>query len=46
MLKDGHSKKEILEKTGHTVGVNRVNFSVEEGEVLSLWASREAESPR
>lgn len=36
MLKDGHSKKEILEKTGHTVGVNRVNFSVEEGEVFVI----------
>src|SRR5690625_4162140 len=29
-----HTKEEILEKTGHTVGVNNVSFEVEEGEAF------------
>ena len=33
MLSD-HSKEEILEKTGHTVGVNNVSFDIKEGEAF------------
>jgi glycine betaine/proline transport system ATP-binding protein len=34
LLDKGLSKDEILAKTGHTVGVNRVSFDVEEGEII------------
>lgn len=34
MLKQGAGKEEILEKTGHVVGVAGVNFSVQEGEIF------------
>ncbi len=34
MLKKGHSKAEILEKTKNTVGVAEASFSVKEGEIL------------
>jgi len=33
MLKEGHSKDEILEKTRHTVGVADASFTVNEGEI-------------
>ncbi|MFD2639454.1 quaternary amine ABC transporter ATP-binding protein [Piscibacillus salipiscarius] len=36
LLDEGYSKEEILEKTGCTVGVNRANFEVEEGEVFVI----------
>ncbi|MDX8044427.1 glycine betaine/L-proline ABC transporter ATP-binding protein [Gracilibacillus sp. S3-1-1] len=36
LLDEGKSKKEILEKTGSTVGVNRATFDVEEGEVFVI----------
>jgi glycine betaine/proline transport system ATP-binding protein len=36
LLDQGLSKEEILKETGCTVGVNRVNFSVEEGEVFVI----------
>lgn len=36
MLKDGMSKKEILDKTGLTVGVNRCSFEVEDGELFVI----------
>lgn len=36
LLDKGLSKDEILKKTGCTVGVNRVTFSVEEGEVFVI----------
>lgn len=36
MLDEGKTKKEILEKTGCTVGVNRATFDVEEGEVFVI----------
>lgn len=36
MLSAGKSKKEILAKTGCTVGVNRANFSVYEGEIFVI----------
>lgn len=32
----GKSKDEILKETGHTVGVNRVSFDVEEGEIFVI----------
>lgn len=35
-LDEGLSKDEILKKTGHTVGVNRASFSVEEGEIFVI----------
>lgn len=35
-LRKGWSKKEILEKTGQTVGVNNVSFSVKEGEIFVI----------
>lgn len=36
LLKDGMSKKEILDKTGLTVGVNRWSFEVEDGELFVI----------
>ncbi|HAG07381.1 MAG TPA: glycine/betaine ABC transporter ATP-binding protein [Peptococcaceae bacterium] len=36
LVKKGHSKEEILEKTGQAVGVYDVSFEVEEGEVFVL----------
>ncbi len=34
MVKDGASKEEILEKTGHTVGLDNVSLKIEEGETF------------
>ena len=34
LLKKGVSKKEILEKTDHSIGVNNANFAVEDGETF------------
>ena len=34
MVKDGATKEEILEKTGHTVGLDNVSLSIEEGETF------------
>tara|TARA_B100001540_G_C15815011_1_gene646697 strand:- start:1194 stop:2300 length:1107 start_codon:yes stop_codon:yes gene_type:complete len=34
MVKDGGTKEEILDKTGHTVGLDNVSISVEEGETF------------
>ena len=34
MVQDGASKEEILEKTGHTVGLDNVSISIEEGETF------------
>ena len=36
LLEEGYSKDEILEKTGNTVGVNSVDFSVEENEIFVI----------
>ncbi len=36
LLEKGHSKDEILKKTGSTVGVNRASFQVEAGEVFVI----------
>ncbi|NVF10718.1 glycine betaine/L-proline ABC transporter ATP-binding protein [Anaerococcus sp. AGMB00486] len=36
LLKDGLSKKEMLDKTGLTVGVNRCSFDVEDGELFVI----------
>ncbi|SFC69436.1 glycine betaine/proline transport system ATP-binding protein [Alkalibacterium subtropicum] len=36
LVKKGHSKEEILEKTGATVGVNQASFKVEEGEIFVI----------
>ena len=34
LVKDGSSKEEILEKTGHTVGLDNVSMKIEEGEIF------------
>ncbi len=34
MVKDGSSKDEVLEKTGHTVGLDNVSLKIEEGETF------------
>ena len=34
MVKDGAKKEEVLEKTGHTVGLDDVTLSIEEGETF------------
>ena len=34
MVKDGATKEEILEKTGHTVGLDNVSLKIEEGETF------------
>ena len=34
MVQDGATKEEVLEKTGHTVGLDNVSISVEEGETF------------
>src|SRR5690625_3136308 len=36
LVEQGLSKDEILERTGHTVGVNRATFSVKEGEIFVI----------
>ncbi len=36
MLEEGSSKKEILEKTGMTVGVNRASFEIQDGEIFVI----------
>ncbi len=34
MVKDGASKEEVLEQTGHTVGLDNVSLKIEEGETF------------
>ncbi len=34
MVKDGASKEDVLEKTGHTVGLDNVSLSIEKGETF------------
>jgi len=34
MVQNGASKEEVLEKTGHTVGLDNVSLSIEEGETF------------
>ena len=34
MVKDGASKEDIIEKTGHTVGLDNVSLKIEEGETF------------
>jgi len=34
MVKDGATKEEVLEKTGHTVGLDNVSLKIEEGEIF------------
>tara|TARA_Y100000996_G_scaffold36916_1_gene25736 strand:- start:720 stop:1745 length:1026 start_codon:yes stop_codon:yes gene_type:complete len=34
MVKEGASKEEVLEKTGHTVGLDNVSLTIEEGEIF------------
>lgn len=36
MIKDGKSKDEIFQKTGHTVGVYDASFDVQEGEIFVI----------
>lgn len=35
-LKKGQTKEEILNQTGHTVGINNVSFEVKEGEIFVI----------
>ncbi len=35
-LKSGRSKEDLLQKTGHTVGINDASFSVDEGEIFVI----------
>ncbi|WEG12063.1 glycine betaine/L-proline ABC transporter ATP-binding protein [Pullulanibacillus sp. KACC 23026] len=35
-LNKGHSKKDILEKTGMTVGVNQASFDIQDGEIFVI----------
>ena len=37
MVKGGSGKDEILEKTGHTVGLDNVSLKIEEGETFVVW---------
>ena len=34
MVKEGSTKEQILEKTGHTVGLDDVSLKIEEGETF------------
>ena len=34
MVKEGATKEEVLEKTGHTVGLDNVSINVEQGETF------------
>ncbi|MCC5893866.1 MAG: glycine betaine/L-proline ABC transporter ATP-binding protein [Alkalibacterium sp.] len=36
LVKEGHSKDDILAKTGATVGVNKASFKVEQGEIFVI----------
>lgn len=36
LVKEGQSKEDILKKTGATVGVNKANFEVEQGEIFVI----------
>ena len=44
MVKEGATKEEVLEETGHTVGLDNVSISVEEGELLYVWDYRVLEN--
>ena len=44
MVQDGATKEEILEKTGHTVGLDNVSIKVEEGETLYVWVYPDQEN--
>ena len=34
MVRDGANKEEVLEQTGHTVGLDNVSLNIEEGETF------------
>ena len=34
MVKEGANKEEVLEQTGHTVGLDNVSLKIEEGETF------------
>jgi len=36
MLKDGHDKSSVLDKTGMTVGVDNASFTIEAGEIFVI----------
>ncbi|WP_319584135.1 glycine betaine/L-proline ABC transporter ATP-binding protein ProV [uncultured Pseudodesulfovibrio sp.] len=36
LLQQGHTKTEVLEKTGMTVGVNNASFTIEDGEIFVI----------
>ena len=37
MVQDGATKEEILEKTGHTVGLDNVSLSMKKVKLLYVW---------
>ncbi len=37
MVQDGATKEDVLEKTGHTVGLDNVSLSIEEEKLLYVW---------
>ncbi len=36
MIKEGISKRQVMEDTGHTVGINNVSFQVKQGEIFVI----------
>ena len=34
MVKDGATKEDVLEQTGHTVGLDNVSLKIDEGEIF------------
>lgn len=36
MVQNGVSKRQVMEETGHTVGINNVSFRVEQGEIFVI----------
>jgi len=37
LVKNGGTKDDILEQTGHTVGLDNVSLNIEEGETFFVW---------
>jgi len=37
MVQDGATKEEVLEQTGHTVGLDNVSLNIEEEKLLFVW---------
>ena len=46
MVQEGATKEEVLEETGHTVGLDNVSISVEEGETFVCMVYLDQENQR